>query len=235
MLILAAFAPELAPFSEPYRQSARAVGIGLVTAAHATGALLASHPAFRSDHPHPSYPSPSSPPSAPSRLSPQSLSVLLVGSCGVYPARPAADPARSRPGIGSVIVAERVVLVDSASVLGHAAVPEPMGARAEVDRTASTRFVEQGCIPAVVGSTLGITTSDSLAHALAERGGADVENMEAYAVAEACAAAGVSCTVVLGVTNVVGSEGRAQWRQHHVEVAAKVAQIVERVLRLDLR
>jgi len=203
MLILAAFPPELAPFSDSYRNGALTVGIGLVAAAHATASLVAAlHP----------------------------TSVLLVGSCGVYPAPRDQRTARPRPAIGSVVVAENVVLVDSAAVRGDAALPEPMNARAEVDRSTIARFAEQGCVPAIVASTLGITTSDSLAHALAERSGADVENLEAFAVAEACAAAGIPCTVVLGITNVVGSEGRGQWRQNHVEVAMRVAHVVERVL-----
>src|SRR5882672_1450771 len=113
MLILAAFAPELAPFSDSYRNGALTVGIGLVAAAHATASLVAAlHP----------------------------TSVLLVGSCGVYPAPGDQRTARSRPAIGSVVVAENVVLVDSAAVRGDAALPEPMNARAEVDRSTIARF-----------------------------------------------------------------------------------------------
>jgi len=192
MLILAAFDPELAPFSEPLRSQGRTVGVGLVTAAHATARLLAS-------------------------LRPRA--VVLVGSCGAYDAASVA--------VGSVIVAEHVVLVDAAAVQGYGAIPGPMNVRAEVDPALLGRFEDCGCVPGVVASTLGITTSDDLARGMAQHGGARFENLEAFAVVEACAAAGVPCAVVLGVTNVVGSKGRAQWQRNHVEVAARVAHLVE--------
>ncbi|WP_394850651.1 hypothetical protein LZC95_24735 [Pendulispora brunnea] len=195
MLILAAFPPELEPFSERYRKDARAIGVGLVTAAHATGALLASA---------------------------KPAAVLLVGSCGVYPGR--------APAAGAVVVATRTVLADAGVAQDQAALPPPMATHAPTDPAWVERFVAGGCLPAIVAGTLGIATDDRLAHALAERSGADVENLEAFAVAAACAAVSVPCVAVLGVTNVVGSQGRIQWRDNHRTVAARVVEIVERVL-----
>jgi len=195
MLILAAFPPELEPFSQRYRKDARAIGVGLITAAHATGALLAST---------------------------RPGAVLLVGSCGVYPG--------AAPALGSVVVATRTVLADAGVAQDQAALPPPMATQAPTDPALVERFVAAGCTPAVAAGTLGVTTSDALARSLAERSLADVENLEAFAVAAACAAASVPCVAVLGVTNVVGSQGRIQWRDNHRAVAARVVEVVERVL-----
>ncbi|WP_394839936.1 hypothetical protein LVJ94_23900 [Pendulispora rubella] len=195
MLILAAFPPELEPFSERYRKDARAIGVGLVTAAHATGALLAL----------------ARPPA-----------VLLVGSCGVYPG--------AAPAVGSVVVVTRTVLADAGVAQDQAALPPPMATEAPMDGAWMERFAAAGCIPAVTAGTLGIATDDRLAQALAARSGAEVENLEAFAVASACAAASVPCIAVLGVTNVVGRQGRIQWRDNHRAVAARVVELVERAL-----
>src|SRR5256885_2105085 len=76
----------------------------------------------------------------------------------------------------------------------------------------------------LVATTLGITASDDRAHRIAAHSGARFENLEAFGVVEACAAARVPCAVVLGVTNVVGSQAS------HVAIAARVARAVEETL-----
>ncbi len=82
----------------------------------------------------------------------------------------------------------------------------------------------------MVATTLGITTSDGLAERIAAHSAARFANLEAFAVVEACAAAQVPCAVVLGVTNVVGSQGRGQWLANHVAIAERVARAVEETL-----
>ena len=66
-----------------------------------------------------------------------------------------------------------------------------------------------------VATTLGVTTDDALAEALARGARCEVEHLEAFAVAAACAAASVPFAAVLGVANMVGSQGREQWRKNH--------------------
>jgi len=45
-------------------------------------------------------------------------------------------------------------------------------------------------------------------------------------VASACAALNVPFAAALGVANVVGSQGRAQWKSGHVVAGEKVSRLV---------
>jgi nucleoside phosphorylase len=65
-----------------------------------------------------------------------------------------------------------------------------------------------------VATTLGVTVDEEAAACVA-RTGAEVEHLEAFSVASACEAARVAFVAVLGVSNVVGSSAREQWRAHH--------------------
>ncbi len=149
--------------------------------------------------------------------------VVLVGTCGAY--------RQSSLSIGDVIIGTRFNLASVAEALGFGAVVDGTASMlySEVGRTDS--FVALGAIRASVATTLAITTDDAAALSLAGHYGCDVEHLEAHAVAEACASAKVPFACVLGVTNEVGSKGRAQWREHRVRVEARVGAIVERWLR----
>jgi futalosine hydrolase len=133
--------------------------------------------------------------------------VLLLGSCGAYPG--------SGLAIGDIVSARACVLACAATAEGRAGLPEPIPRRVEVLGLPDHRT-------AVVATTVGITTDDALAAALAREAGADVENLEAFSVARACARASVPFAALLGVTNLVGAGGREQWRANRTEVAERV-------------
>ena len=144
-------------------------------------------------------------------------SVLLLAACGAAPG--------SSLGIGDVIVGRRVLLVDPATTEGRAALP---WSPTPIEGASVDRFVTAGAIPASIATTLGITTDDALAATLARE--AETEHLEAYAVARACALSDIPCTVLLGITNVVGAAGRAEWRANHIAVSAKVAELAAKAL-----
>lgn len=133
--------------------------------------------------------------------------VVFVGTAGALPG--------SNLDIGAVIEARGVHLGDAALALGlgysprH---PEPL--------LAPARF---GLRTADVMTNLAITTDPALAAAYGER--AQVEHMEAFGVALACARAGVPWACVLGLTNAVGPDAHAQWRANRgaCEAAARRA------------
>ena len=77
-----------------------------------------------------------------------------------------------------------------------------------------------------LATTLGITTEDALARELGLRSGCEGENLEALAVAHACALARVPFGAVLGCTNQVGSQGRVQWAHHRALAARASAELV---------
>jgi futalosine hydrolase len=150
--------------------------------------------------------------------------VVLLGTCGAAPG--------SHLVVGDVIVGSEVRLVDPATVEGRAALPyasEPV----RLDPEMLEMFSHAGARAATIVNPLGITTDDGLAVTLAELG--EVEHLEAYGVARACQAASVPCAVVLGVANVVGSQGREQWRANHVAASARAAEVAASVVRTSTK
>ncbi|HEY0713632.1 MAG TPA: phosphorylase [Polyangia bacterium] len=148
--------------------------------------------------------------------------VFLVGTGGVYPG------ARIAPPIGSAVIAQSLCLA-SASVATEAAyLPAPLPAACD----ATPRLVRAAAaatrLPrAIVACPLGISGTGALARRLQAATGADVENLEAFAVARAAAAAGVAFAGVLGISNVVGPQSHAQWRAH-AEASAYAACVAVR-------
>jgi len=146
--------------------------------------------------------------------------VVLVGSFGAYAGRGAS--------IGELLLPDELVLIDGATLVGHAALPAPMPARAPTDR--ALREGLRSCAPfagaGALGTTLSITTDDALARSLGEGSGCVGENLEGVCVAAACAAAGVPFAALLGCTNVVGAHGRAQWLAEHERLARRTCGVI---------
>lgn len=142
---------------------------------------------------------------------------LLIGTCGVFP-----GAGELRPG--AVVAGARVGLADASVQRGAAALPEPMPSDALFDGALHDALVAAGARSVQIANTLGITTEDELAVQLAA-GGFDVEHLEALSFARACARAGVPCGAALGIANVVGSKGRAEWLAGHVEASASAADL----------
>ena len=142
--------------------------------------------------------------------------VVLSGTCGVYGSHAGDVP------LGDVIVAGNLRLVSTAATEERGAFPGPMPI-ALASNTALTRALSNGKLKVVdVATTLAITTDDALAARVAAASGCAVEHLEAFAVATACARAGVATSLVLAVANRVGSTAREEWRAHH-EVAGRAA------------
>lgn len=150
---------------------------------------------------------------------------LLLGTCGAFTGGVA---------IGDVITGSRTILLDGSSVESRAALPPPMPQ--DCPLTLSEPIVAAGAKPVDIANTVGITTDDALAASLssaaskhADPNGA-VEHLEAFAFARACASANVAAGVILGVANVVGSQGREQWRANHVGASANAARVAIRAV-----
>jgi purine-nucleoside phosphorylase len=123
--------------------------------------------------------------------------VLLVGTAGAY---------RGGPAIGSVVAAGTCGWRSGAATYGLGYVPlAPPTIAADVGIG-----VQLGLPQVPVLTVAAITTSEALAMAFAAEGWA-VEHLEAYAVALACADAGVPFGAILGITNEVGPSAHAQW------------------------
>jgi len=144
--------------------------------------------------------------------------VVLVGTCGAYPG--------SGLAIGDIAVVRTVALVEPAVLEGRSAFPEPMSARVDPHAAMTAAIATAGGSIVDAATTLAVTTDDALAASLARRGA--VEHLEAFAVATACAAKNVPFAGALGVANVVGSQGRLQWRENHASAGHAASTFIAR-------
>ncbi len=123
--------------------------------------------------------------------------VVMVGTAGSY---------ANGPPIGQACVSRRVGLADGAAVMGLGYVPRPP-APIPCDPRLLDRAV---ALPKVdVLTTGGVSTDPLLAERMADTW--QVEHLEAYGVAAACAAVGIPFIAILGIANVVGPDAHAQW------------------------
>lgn len=154
------------------------------------------------------------------QLSPRA--VILLGSCGVYPGSHNYRPL-------DVVIPSRCHLFDPSVGAGRAEFPEPM--QTELSPHA---LLGAGLLAAAGGSgrhapvatTLAITTDDAVARAVHPATGFEAENLELFPVALACRAADLPFSGVLGVTNMVGSTGRTDWRNYQRDAAVVAAEVI---------
>lgn len=148
--------------------------------------------------------------------------VVLLGTCG---AAPTGD---RRASLLDVVVGTRARLVDAAVTEGRAELPSAMAAEAPLDADLAAAMQRAGAKSVHIANTVGITVDDALADRLAAYG--EVEHLEAYGVARASLLLGVPCAIVLGVANVVGMEGRAQWLVNQRVASANAAEVAWRAI-----
>jgi nucleoside phosphorylase len=168
--------------------------------------------------------------------------LILLGSCGAYPATagtalaediaPQADPASLPWPLLQIAIPDRVLLADPGVASGQAAFPEPMPRTAPIDRALADGLAACARSPlrGALATTLGITTSNELAIRLERSSGCAFENLEALGVALACAAERVPFAALLAITNHVGERGRSQWLAHYARAAERGAEVLAKWL-----
>jgi nucleoside phosphorylase len=144
--------------------------------------------------------------------------VIFVGTAGAYPGR--------GMSVGQVVVGRTLHLVSAAAATERGAFPAPMPVFAETAPRLCAELARGGLREASVATTLAITTEDNLAASICASVDADVEHLEAFAVATACARTGTPFGIVLGIANVVGATARAQWQAHHEAAGAAATEAV---------
>jgi nucleoside phosphorylase len=147
--------------------------------------------------------------------------VLLVGSCGVYPNLPQYRP-------HDVVVARRVQLVSHAVNAGKSEFPGPMQTMVEGSPLLAAGLAASGArvFPASIACTMAQTVDDAIAASVHPATGCEAENLEAFAVAQACKASEIPFTAVLGVSNIVGSTGLHDWRQFQRAAVNAAAEVI---------
>ena len=144
--------------------------------------------------------------------------VVLLGTCGAYAGRGVA--------LGQVVVGTRLFLVSAPVVEGRAAFPAPMSVAIDASPRLSEAVAGNEVQQVRVATTLAITTDDDLAARMAGHDGCDVEHLEAFAVAAACAALSTPLAIVLGVANIVGSKAREEWTRNHRAAGQAASSVV---------
>ena len=148
--------------------------------------------------------------------------VIVLGSCGIYPSGHAYRPL-------DIVVPSRLSLFDPSVAAGKAAFPDPMQTVVELDPAIASGLSESAqphARMASVATTMAITTDDAIACHVHEASGLEAENLELFPIALACKAEDVAFGAVLGVTNLVGSTGRGDWRQYQRDAAIAAAEVV---------
>jgi futalosine hydrolase len=156
--------------------------------------------------------------------------VLFVGTAGIYGREKGA-----RQAIGTAVVAGEILCMSTAALKGEAYLPGPMVVQVPTSRSLQTALAGGGDDqPRDVASPLAITRSAALGRRIAEATGATLENLEAFSVARAAAAAGVPFAAVLGVANRVGPTGHEEWQRHHRAASRAACELIARFLDVPL-
>jgi futalosine hydrolase len=210
-LVLSAWEPEIAPLRrlagsiDPARLALGTVGVGAVDAAIGAAAAIA---AIR-----------------PAR-------VIFIGTAGAFPR------GRATAALGTVAIGGELSLASTAALRGDGYLPEPLATRAPTSGPLAAALAACGRgrrsgpeLPGLpilgVACPLAVTRSATLGRQLAHATGAALENLEAFAVARAAAAAGVDeVAAVLGIANRVGPRGHQEWRAHHVAASRAACRVV---------
>jgi purine-nucleoside phosphorylase len=204
LLVVAAWAPELAALGHALPRRSRAlttavVGIGAVEAAAGAARIIAEvHPAR----------------------------VILLGTAGLYRTHRTASRTRasaSSPAlaVGGAAVVRRMHLASLAVARKLAYLPGPMPASAACEPGLRSALARATRLPvADVACPLGITRAPAVASRLRQATGAALENLEAFSVARAAAAAKIPFAAILGIANHVGRDAHVEWRAHGGQAAA---------------
>jgi len=151
--------------------------------------------------------------------------VLFVGTAGVYPSVQGYAP-------HDVALASRARLIDLAVLAGLAEFPPPVLTEITLDREIGEAVAR--CSPHVrvasVASALAATRSDELAAQVPARTGAELENLELFAVAHACKLAHVPFAAMFGVSHVCGSTAPTDWPKFERNAAIAAAETAGRWL-----
>ena len=202
ILVVSAFAPELAPLK---RWLAGPAGRGFKSIVHlipvGIGAIDAAVGAAE----------------AVAQTAPDV--VLFVGTGGSY---------GSRPAIGDVAIAARIRLVSTAALRAQGYLPKPMHVLDATDAPLRRELLLSagglGCVTDVA-TPLGITTAPPLVELVAGKTRADVENLEVFGVARAVSRARLPFGALLGITNRVGPRAHAEWLEHQEKATASACAV----------
>jgi len=140
--------------------------------------------------------------------------VMFVGTAGLYLHR------RPDLALAGVVAARRLVLSADGVATGDAYLPPALPATQETTLALRRIAAATGLLMADVACPLAITSRPTMIGRAARLPACDVENLEAFAVARAAAAAGLPFAAILGISNNVGPSAHAAWKRNATGAAA---------------
>jgi hypothetical protein len=139
--------------------------------------------------------------------------LIFVGTAGAYPGR--------TPALGQAAVVRRMALLSGSSLRGDAYFPGPLPLVAQTSGALRQGLARAAGLPTLdLACPLAITLSRAAARRAALATGCALENLEAFAVARAAAAAEVPFAAVVGVSNLVGPRAHLEWKAWAERAAA---------------
>ncbi|MCA9580501.1 MAG: hypothetical protein KC416_01825 [Myxococcales bacterium] len=128
--------------------------------------------------------------------------VIQVGNCGVYPDLGYQPTTR--------LVASRLLLINPVPIAKQTPFTGPMQTEPPTHGMVARGLAGQADTrTAPLATTLATTTDPGTAQRIYEQTGAEAENLEAFAIAQACALAEVPFASILGISHEVGPKAKA--------------------------
>ena len=140
--------------------------------------------------------------------------VMFVGTAGSYPGR------RPDLALAGVVAARRLLLLADGVATGDAYLPSALPATQESTVALRRITAASGLLLADVACPLAITSRPVPVGGGGGAPACDVENLEAFAVARAAAAADLPFAAILGISNTVGPSAHAAWKRNATRAAA---------------
>jgi len=140
--------------------------------------------------------------------------VIFVGTAGLYPNR------RPDLAMAGAVAARRLVLSAEGVTTGDAYLPPALPATQETTLALRRIAAAAGLLMADVACPLAITSRPAVVGRRARVPTCDLENLEAFAVARAAAAAGLPFAAILGISNTVGPSAHAAWKRNATRAAS---------------
>ena len=140
--------------------------------------------------------------------------VIFVGTAGLYPNR------RPDLALAGAVAARRLVLSADGVTTGDAYLPPALPAAQETTLALRRIAAATGLLIADVACPLAITSRPAVVGRRARVPACDLENLEAFAVARAAAAAGLPFAAIFGISNTVGPSAHATWKRNAARAAA---------------
>jgi nucleoside phosphorylase len=132
--------------------------------------------------------------------------VVFMGTAGLYPGKGA------EPAVAQAVAIGKIALLSHATLRSQGYFPGPMCVSVQTSARLRRALARAAALPtADLACPLSITRSALAGRRAARATGCALENLEAFAVARASAAARLPFAAVVGISNDVGPHAHRQW------------------------